>query len=215
MKTDPKRELKDFADALQDSDSPLHAIYESTRSIRFIIAQDYTVVFFNKKALEEFHYVFGIEITTGMSISNCFKNNNFTESLDVDFQKSLQGEHIIRDNLIGIGENKVWYKMDFHPLILENRTIAVSISIRNINDRKKKDLKIQEQNTLLNEIVFTLCHDIRGPVATILGLVNILDKSELSEKNKEIVGYLEIASNNLDKIITKVVSHIDTINLQE
>ncbi|MBL7911261.1 MAG: hypothetical protein JNJ41_09435 [Bacteroidia bacterium] len=208
-------DLETFDNTFKKPDKALQAIYESTRSIRFIISPDHTVLFFNKKAHKEFLSVFGIEIIIGMNISNYFKNNNFTESLDIHFQKTLKGEYIITENLIGPCNSKVWYKIDFHPLIIDDITIAVSISVRNINDKKKKDLKIQEQNALLGDIIFSLCHDVRGPVATILGLTSLLDKPELSEKNKEIVEYLEIATKNLDKIITKVVKDINNMNLSK
>ena len=215
MKTYPKKEIDTLINDFQKSDKALQAIYESTRSIRFIIVPDYTVLFFNKKARDEFPSIFGIKIIIGMNFSDHFKHNNFIDSLDLHFQKSLTGEHIITENLIGLGNNKLWYKIDFHPLIIDGTTIAVSISIRNINDKKTKDLKIKEQNALLSDVVFSLCHSIRGPVATNLSLVSLLDKQNLSEKNKEIVGYLEISTKNLDKIITKVVGDINKISLSE
>ncbi|TCC92401.1 hypothetical protein EZ428_11825 [Pedobacter frigiditerrae] len=215
MKTYPRKEIQTFIDALHKSDKALQAIYESTRSIRFIIVPDYTVLFFNKKARDEFPSVFGIEIIIGMNFSNHFKKNTFIDSLDLHFQKSLTGEHIITENLVGSGNNKLWYKIDFHPLIIDGTTIAVSISIRNINDKKIKDLRIKEQNALLSDIVFSLCHSVRGPVATNLGLLSLLDRQKLSEKNKEIVRYLEISTKNLDKILTKVVGDINNINLSE
>jgi nitrogen-specific signal transduction histidine kinase len=215
MKSELKKEFDSFVDAFQKLESPLHVIYERTRSIPFIIVRNNIVLFFNEKAREEFNSIFGVEIAIGMTISECFKNNIFTERLDEHFQKSLKGDRIIAENLFGTGEKKVWYKMDFQPILRENRTIAVSISIRNINEKKKKDLRHQEQNDLLNGIVFMLCHDIRGPVASILGLVNIIDKSGLSEKNNEIIGFLEIVSKNLDRIITEVVSDINNFTLRE
>ena len=215
MKTDSKKKTETVQDFFREPDKTLQAIYESTRSIRFIIFPDYTILFFNKIARDKFFSLFGIEIAIGMNISGYFKNKFFTENLDFYFQKSLDGEYVNTENLIEDDNNKKWYKTDFHPLILDERTIAVSISIRNINDRKKKEIKLQEQNILLRSIVFTMSHHVRAPVANILGLVSLVDKSGLSEKNKEICEYLEIAAKNLDKIITKVVVDISNIKVSE
>ena|SRR6218665_1770940 len=215
MKTDPNKKTGVVQDFFQESDKTLQAIYESTPSIRFIILQDYTILFFNKIARDKFFSSFGIEIVIGMNISKYFKSKLFTENFGFYFQKSLDGEYVNIENLIEENNNKEWYKMDFHPLILDEKPIAVSISIRNINDKKKKEIKLQEQNTLLRNIVFTMSHHVRAPVANILGLVSLVDKSEISEKNKVIYEYLEIATKNLDKIITKVVVDISNIKVTE
>jgi hypothetical protein len=215
MKTDTKKKTEAVQDSYRKSDKTLQAIYESTRSIRFIIFPDYTILFFNKAARDKFFSLFGIEIVIGMNISNYCKNKFFTKNFDFLFQKSLNGEYVDAENLIEEENNKEWYKLDFHPLILDERTIAVSISIRNINDKKKKEIKIQEQNALLKDIAFTISHHVRAPVANILGLMSLMDKSEFSKKNKEIGEYLEIATKNLDKIITKVVIDIDNIEISE
>lgn len=199
--------------SFQESDQILQAIYETTRSIRLILFPDYTILFFNKAARVKFSSLFGIEIVNGMDISNYLKNKFFTENLDLHFQKCLVGEYVHTENLIEEGNNEEWYKMDLHPLILDKRTIAVSISIRNINDKKKKEIMIQEQNVVLRDIVFVMSHEVRAPVANILGLVRLVDQSEFSEKNKQICEYLEIATKNLDRIITKVVVDISNIKI--
>jgi len=212
MKANLQKKDENF---FQESDKILQAIYETTRSIRLILFPDYTILFFNKMARDKFFYLFEIEIVIGMNISNFINTKFFTENLDFHFQKSLVGEYVNTENLIEEENNKEWYKMDFHPLILDERTIAVSISIQNINDKKKKEIKIQEQNILLRDIVFTMSHGVRAPVANILGLMSLIDKSGFSEKNKEICEYLEIATKNLDKIITKVVVDISNIKVSE
>jgi signal transduction histidine kinase len=215
MKTDTKKKTETVQDSFRKSDKTLQAIYESTRSIRFIIFPDYTVLFFNKMARNKFFSLFGIEIVIGMNIFNYLENKFFPQNFDFHFQKSLNGEYVDTENLVEEENNKEWYKIDFHPLILDEKTIAVSISIRNINDKKKKEIKIQEQNALLRDTAFTISHHVRAPVANILGLMSLMDKSDLSKKNREICEYLETATKNLDKIITKVVIDIDKIEISK
>lgn len=215
MKTDTKKKRDVVQDSFRKSDKTLQAIYESTRSIRLIIFPDYTILFFNKIARDTFFCLFGIEIVIGMNIFNYLENKFFPKNFDFHFQRALNGEYVDTENLVGEATNKEWYKLDFHPLILDEKTFAVSISIRNINDKKKKEIKIREQNALLKDIAFTISHHVRAPVANILGLMSLMDKSDLSKKNKEICEYLETATKNLDKIITKVVIDIDKIEISE
>ncbi|HTI58926.1 PAS domain-containing protein [Mucilaginibacter sp.] len=72
---------------------------------------------------------------------------------------------------------------------------------------KEKELSILEQNNRLREIAYITSHEIRGPVASILGLLNIFDKKALgNEENLEIFNLLCTATSALDDIIRKIVN---------
>lgn len=65
--------------------------------------------------------------------------------------------------------------------------------------------KLEHQRELLERIAWTQSHQTRQPVASILGLVSILDKTTLSSENKEIIEMLERVTTQLDNIIRETV----------
>lgn len=72
-------------------------------------------------------------------------------------------------------------------------------------EKKTKEKIILEQIDLFSEISWMHSHKLRSPVASILGLINILDKSTLTESNKEIIYYLEQQAILLDTVIHTLV----------
>ncbi|MFZ6010989.1 MAG: CBS domain-containing protein [Bacteroidota bacterium] len=64
---------------------------------------------------------------------------------------------------------------------------------------------IERQNELLRQISWMQSHQTRQPVATILGLINIIDRSTLTENNLEIIGLLEKTTEKLDTVIRTTV----------
>lgn len=84
---------------------------------------------------------------------------------------------------------------------------AGSIAVnRNITDSKEAERKLRQQNEQLTEIAWLHSHKIRGPVATIMGLMNIFDWHNLSApENLDIVKKVDQVSKQLDAIIHDVV----------
>ncbi len=70
---------------------------------------------------------------------------------------------------------------------------------------KEKELQILKQNEQLREIAQINSHVIRRPVATILGLMDLLDKNCVSgEENLEILEHLTTTTKELDEVIRQV-----------
>ena len=67
---------------------------------------------------------------------------------------------------------------------------------------------------MLQEIAAISSHEIRRPVATILGLVNLFDRNNPDNPmNREIVDHLDITAQELDGVIHAIVEK--TVHLRD
>jgi signal transduction histidine kinase len=94
--------------------------------------------------------------------------------------------------------------------------------LQNLNDQlqylnRSLESKIEErtqrltwQNQKLAEYAHANAHQLRAPVVSILGLVNLMQKLELPEQDKILIDKLQVCGKDLDKI-TRVISK----NLEE
>ncbi|UTW62353.1 PAS domain S-box protein [bacterium SCSIO 12741] len=85
---------------------------------------------------------------------------------------------------------------------------VIIASGRDISARKKVELEKSElidqltrQNRDLEQFSYIISHNLRGPVASILGLTEILDRNSCGQENAEIMDLICESTNNLDKII--------------
>ncbi|MBW3544831.1 MAG: PAS domain S-box protein [Bacteroidetes bacterium] len=75
-----------------------------------------------------------------------------------------------------------------------------------INDRLMAEQRILAQNEKLKEIAHLQSHDVRRPVASIMGLVNLFDKTNPENKmNGLVIEKLDIVCKELDQTIHKIV----------
>lgn len=86
--------------------------------------------------------------------------------------------------------------------MIERTTNILRILIEN----KKNQGHVKDQNKRLQEIASISSHELRRPVATILGLVNLFDRQNLdSALNSEILNHLESTARELDEVIHDIV----------
>ncbi|WP_320002775.1 tetratricopeptide repeat protein [Shiella aurantiaca] len=68
---------------------------------------------------------------------------------------------------------------------------------------------LEKRNEQLEEYAFINSHKLRAPVASILGLVSLIDKEGLNEKEQETISHLTQAAEKLDNIVKEITSVLE------
>jgi PAS domain S-box-containing protein len=85
-------------------------------------------------------------------------------------------------------------------------------SFVDITERKKTEKKLQEQNKRLSEIAFLQSHQVRQPIAGILGLIGLFNFENSKDPiNVEILIRMKEVTKEFDKIISEIVTKTRTI----
>lgn len=155
------------------------------------------------------------------------ENKNFNDVTTGDFarervekwqgyyQRALSGETfsvVEEDELRG---RKVFEEIRFNPIHdKDNKVIGVNCLSRDITAGKEHMIRIQEQNEKLNEIAWIQSHKVRGPVATILGLADLLNIEHIGDPaNVKVLEGVKEAAVELDTIIKDVVAKTNAAKL--
>jgi len=90
------------------------------------------------------------------------------------------------------------------------------ISIQTVvTERKKNEKQMIEQNDALREIARITSHEVRSPLSSILGLVNLI-KSDLEvAEREECMSLLRESARQLDTLIHRINNHIIEVDNQE
>ncbi len=93
----------------------------------------------------------------------------------------------------------------------DKNIIGVSCFSRDITRQYKYLKMIKKQNDQLRKIAWIQSHEVRGPVASILGIAQLFNIDNPGHvDNIEILENLQIAANKLDEIIRKINSYTTT-----
>lgn len=92
--------------------------------------------------------------------------------------------------------------------------MAQAEEIQGINENlemlvKQRTAELEKKNNALEEYAFINAHKLRSPVASILGLLNLLSKSDLKEDSKVIREHLQNSASKLDEVVRSITKAIE------
>lgn len=92
-----------------------------------------------------------------------------------------------------------------HRTQFNNKRARLVLAL-DINDRLVAEKRILAQNERLREIAHLQSHNVRRPVASILGLINLFDKRDpTNEMNGIVIEKLDVVCKELDLTIHEIV----------
>jgi signal transduction histidine kinase len=94
--------------------------------------------------------------------------------------------------------------------LLVHQNINLSTELVGINkDLTETNSELIKHNNELRQFSYTVSHNLRGPVASLMGLINLIDTSVLNPENSEIHQHINTSVKRLDNIITDLSKIID------
>ncbi len=113
-------------------------------------------------------------------------------------------------------QDDTWKWLMFNcAAIFDNRNEGVMgflCTVVEISKIKHTEKKLRDSNQELNTFIYKLSHDLKGPMASILGITNVA-KLELTDTNAlRYMDYIQLGASRLDSILRDLV---DTVRIKE
>src|SRR5258706_548266 len=96
----------------------------------------------------------------------------------------------------------------------EKRPIRIDGVISDITERKEADEQIKEQfralqktNYELDRFVYSVSHDLRAPLTSIMGIINLAELEHQTEQQKRYLEMIQFSINRLDSFIKHILSY--------
>jgi ligand-binding sensor domain-containing protein len=91
---------------------------------------------------------------------------------------------------------------------------AQSKEIKSINENleeivKTRTIELERKNKALREYAYINAHKVRGPVASMLGLIDLISRTELTPDAEQMFEYLKKSAEDLDSVVHSVTTAIE------
>ncbi len=199
---------KEKEERLKKSKYFLNAILDSTTDTNILIDKSGKVLCFNKAASENICKLYGKKIQEGQDFIAEYGLAKTRKMLEQDFINALEGKNVeVERQLFFPNGEQIWVLFRIFPVFDENKQVwAISLNYTNIQELKKQYEKLEEIARLQS-------HTIRRPLASILGLIDILnweseendDSEKINQDNKKIIALLKSAAEELDAVIHEII----------
>lgn len=183
----------------------LDTLINNIKDLIWSVDRDYKLISANASFERLTTMAFSRKLKPGESVLQPRSGNEAIEKWKGYYSRVLKGESVVFISVSSAIQGST-FEIRMRPIVNEDKIIGVVCVGRNIQKRLDAEKRMLMQNTELKEIVSLASHEIRGPVTSLTGLVNLFNKDNLSDPfNNEVIGLIQKVTNELDTVIHKIV----------
>jgi hypothetical protein len=183
----------------------MRSFFESTASSHLLLDRDLKVVCFNKAVKLFIKKAYNVDIEVGMDIKQ-FVHVTYMADFVEHCSIALSGKSIFHERLLTFADDSVWCLLSYNPARNnDGEIIGVSYNSKDISRRVGFQLTALDQQSRLDHLAYIQSHEFRRPVATILGLINLLEIDGYDKTYPELKT-IKVEINEVDTKIAKIVN---------
>lgn len=202
---------------LLESERKLQTVYENSIQFLTILDLERKFVWFNKNALDRSAAILGRALELGELVESYIEKSQ-QELFLINFNKAVRGEVIIYNRTVSVNNQKLFLEYTLSPIYENTQVVGVSLAGINVTKHKEYEdylkrvnLELISQNEQLNHYSHVISHNLRGPIATLMGLVKLFEQEKNNAPQvEELMQLVYKSAVNFDAIIkdlTEVVSY--------
>ena len=108
------------------------------------------------------------------------QNNSFSEEISLTVAKG----------------KKAYFDIHVSNLLDRFNVQGLALQLHDITDKKNKEKELIKSNEQMDQVIYKTTHDLKAPLMSALGLVNLAQKASVEEKSE----YLELIKKSLLKL---------------
>ncbi|MDF2437361.1 MAG: domain S-box [Bacteroidota bacterium] len=208
-------------DKLKKSEANLNSIIDSTNVAYTLLDKDLKIVLFNQSAYNGTLKEQGKKLEMGRHIKE-YAPVERVGDIDKIYGKVLQGETLSSTVSFKNDEQTSYYSLKLYPVSSSDNTIlGVLIAMDDITERKqaedlleKQNKELRKANEELDRFVYSASHDLRAPLASILGLLDVAKIENQVEQLKGINKMVYMSVTKLDSFVRDIIDYSRNARLE-
>ena len=208
---------KMIEEALSDSEGRFRHMIEVSPLPKLLMDDQNNCIFISPAFTDTFGYVMEDIPSLNALLELAFPDKNYREYIRTLFQERVKQSSYELTNHEPI-ELNLRCKDGSDSIVLSNLVWLDEASSKmclmtfyDITALKQYEQRILNQNTVLRDIAWAQSHQVRKPLASILGLINLLERAPYDEITSYL-NYLRQSADELDAIICDIVKKSEMLD---
>jgi len=190
---------------LEDSELKLNAVFNSSRDTHILVNKELEVIAFNRASAAFVRCAYRKILKAGTSVLE-YADAETVEAFAGYFEIAFSGKPVkLEWHMRPDTKFDSWKELEFVPIKnASKKIIGVALNSTDITERKLQEEQINIQNAALTRIAIIQSHELRRPVASLLGIMELI-KMEQKNESLDYLDILEHTVNELDEKIREIV----------
>jgi len=201
--------LKEQFITARQSEIELRSFFESSIDCHLLLGRNFDILAFNKSVQSLIYSERGLTLKRGDYMA-AYVHPDFREAFELNYRKALHGTAIFEQRMLNYGNRPIHWVIKYEPAFSQSgEIIGVSVNSSDVTLRVKQEEKVAIQSDSLNQIAFIQSHELRKPVASIIGLLDLIKNNGRASEIEEFQ-LMELVVKELDEKIRLIVNYTST-----
>ncbi len=204
-------EKKAVYDQLVKSEANLKSIFDNTQVAYLLVDQHFTIVAFNQYFLKTYFDLTGFTLTTGANYFELVLPDKRDNAKKVLENVSISGKVIEYETSFSQKEPVKYFSVIVSPVLDKDKIIGMCVAAHDITNRKSMEderrnmiADLVQRNNDLREFAQIVSHNLRAPLANILGISDILTHAGKDDSNGALIEGIGISAKRLDSVVMEM-----------
>ena len=169
----------------------------------WLVDGEFRLIDYNKSFYDNFHVAYGEKLRRDESIIDLVPDEALKAIWKERYMVAFGGKPKTYVDEFEIAGSMQSFEITLYPIREHGEVTGASVYARNITHRKMSEIelkrrneKLQKLNEELDRFVYSASHDLKAPLASIQGLINITRQ----EQEHDIGEYLDLMSKSITKL---------------
>lgn len=219
-------ERKSVEAKLRENEANISSLIENNNTLIWAVDRNYRLILQNSHFKQFFEKTFNLSLSPGMRVFDCLDAETM-KYFKTQFDKVFNGGSVREDYEINLPTGKFVAEIIINPIISEGEIIGASVLSMDIADRKFRETALEQinnsyrqeidirkkveedlkfKNTELDTFIYKASHDLRGPIASLMGLYNAATIEIKDPKSLEYLEYINKTAQRMDQVLKALIN---------
>lgn len=182
----------------------------------WLVNEKLELIDYNREFFQKYHALLNIKPMKGKSVIDLLPEDRpaLRDQWKMRYETGLRGKVMKYTDTYAVNGEKHIYEVKVYPIRDDNQVTGLTMLARDVTKVKEAEEMLKNQNDELTKInseldkfVYSASHDLRAPLRSVKGLLNMI---QLDENKENTTKYLELIAKSVDKLdlfITDIVHH--------
>jgi len=200
--------------AITKKEVNLRAILDNTDSSIWLVDTNFKLIDFNRIFAFLWKVAYGTTLERGKNILDLMPASELKDRWRSRYNAGLKGEKGVFVESYEFEGRAKYFEIRTFPIRENDIVTGVSVFSKDITEQLQSEKQLKTQNEMLRKVnkeldsfVYSASHDLKAPLASVLGLINLVKEEANMEARLEYYAMMEKSVVRLDTFIKDIIDY--------
>jgi PAS domain S-box-containing protein len=207
---------KAYQRKILENEANLRSIFNTVDDSIWLVNTSFQLIDFNKEFYKRYKQAFGVKLVRGANIIDVIPQQfpELKEQWKQRYENGLKGRPGKYVDTYTIEKEVSTFEVKVYPIVENGEVSGLTLYARDITTQTKNENLLKQQNEELTKInaeldrfVYSASHDLRAPLMSVKGLLNMIKIDPEREHTDHYLSLIEKSVKKLDSFIVDIINY--------